>query len=175
MNIEIIAQIIGFIAFALGITAFLQKDDKKLRMIMTAQGLTLSLHFFLLGAHTGAALACISGIRNLMSVFSWGKKLAPFFYALILFMGWYTYESPVNLLPVFAGLIAVAAFFFLSGIRLRLALVCGSSLWLIHNIFVGSIGPSIMEAFMVCAGLYRTWKLSLEHKKAIGNDEALTP
>ena len=175
MSIKTIAQIIGFIAFGLGVTAFLQKDDKKLRLIMTAQGLTLSVHFLMLGAHTGAALACISGIRNGLSLFAWAKKLAPLFYALILFMGWYTYETPVNLLPVLAGLIAVSAFFFLSGIRLRIALVCGSSLWLIHNIFVGSIGPSIMEAFMVCAGIYRIWRLSIEHKRAIGNDASLTP
>ena len=175
MNTETIAQIIGFIAFALGITAFLQKDDKKLRLVMMAQALTLCVHFIMLGRHTGAAAVFITGVRNGVSVFGWAKKVAPLFFISVLGFGWYTYDSPVDTLPILAGIIGTTAFFYLSGIRMRLTLVMASSMWLIHNILVGSIGPALMEGFMMCAGVYRAYMLYVEHKRPVGNDEALTP
>lgn len=123
--------------------------------MMLAQAYTLCLHFLLMGAYTGAAAAFITGTRNGLSVFAWAKKLAPVFYAAILAFGWLTYQAPVDSLPVLAGLMGTTAFFFLSGISMRLCLVCASSLWLIHNIVIGSIGPSLMETGMIAAGLYR--------------------
>ena len=174
MSAEPIAQIIGFIAFALGVTAFLQKDDKKLRLIMMAQALTLCVHFILLGRHTGAASVFVTGVRNGVSVFGWAQKIAPVFFVAVLFFGWLTYDSPVDIFPILAGVIGTTAFFYLSGIRMRLTLVLSSSMWLIHNIIVGSIGPAFMEAFMMGAGIYRAYMLCVEHKTTKGNDEALT-
>lgn len=154
-----IAQTIGFIAFCLGVFSFVQKQDNYLRILMLAQAYTLCLHFVLMGAFTGAIAAFITGTRNGLSVFTWAKKLSPVFYAAILMFGWLTYQSPVDILPVFAGLMGTTAFFFLSHIPMRLTLVCASSLWLVHNIVIGSIGPSLMEAGMIVAGLYRITRM----------------
>ncbi|PZQ44313.1 MAG: YgjV family protein [Micavibrio aeruginosavorus] len=172
---EIIAQTIGFVAFALGVASFLQKKDINLKILLMIQAMTLCVHFILLGRYTGAVAVFITGVRNGLSLFGWAKKLAPLFYLSVLGFGWYTFDEWIDIFPILAGLIGTTAFFFLSGIRMRLTLVISSSMWLTHNILVGSIGPSIMEGFMVCAGLYRAYRLNIEHKRALGNDPALTP
>jgi hypothetical protein len=43
------AQLVGYIALALGITAFLQKSDDRLKFFNATQGLFYALHFILLG------------------------------------------------------------------------------------------------------------------------------
>ena len=174
MTTEFIAQIIGFIAFGLGILSFLQKKDRNLKILLATQAATLGLHFIMMGAYTGAASAFVASSRNILSLFARARKVTPGFYIAILGFGYYTYDSPIDIFPVTAGMISTTALFFLKGMTMRLGFVVSSGLWLIHNIVVGSIGPAFMEAFMMGAGVYRAYMLYVEHKKPAGSDEPLT-
>jgi hypothetical protein len=162
---QLIAQTIGFIAFALGVTAFFQKEDRRLRLFLFVQGTALSLHFILMGAHTGAILALLAGSRAGVTLFAWGKKLAPVYYIATIIVVVLTYESPVDLLPAIAGFLGITALFYLQGLTMRLAFLTGGVAWLTHNILVGSIGPSLMEAFMMSTISYRIYHMIREHKK----------
>ncbi len=175
MNIEIIAQIIGFIAFGIGVASFLQKDERKLRILLGASGATLCLHFVLLGAYTGAAAVFVTSTRNVLSIYGWAKKFAPLFYLAVIGFGWYTHDDLVDIFPVLAGICGTTTVFYLSGIKMRLGFIAGSSLWVVHNVMVGSIGPTLMESMMIGASAYRIYRMNIEHKRALGNDTALTP
>jgi hypothetical protein len=175
LTLEPIAQIIGFIAFGLGVAAFLQKQDRHLKILLTIQAATLGIHFILLGAYTGAASALVAAARNFLSLFGRAKNIAPLFYIAILGFGYCTYDSAVDVFPILAGLVSTTALFFLNGMTMRLFFVTSSGLWLIHNIAVGSIGPAFMEAFMMGAGLFRAYMLHTERNRSAGCGEALTP
>ena len=153
-SIYSVAQIIGFIAMICGIAACLHREDHKLKILMVAQGALLTIHFILLGAFTGAAGVCLAAIRAKLSMSPSNKRFAPLFYGMALILGILTYNSPVDILPVLANIIGTTAFFYAQDTKMRFLLLGGSITWLCHNLIVGSIGPSVMEAFISASLCY---------------------
>jgi hypothetical protein len=62
------AQIVGYVALALGVTAFLQKSDQRLKFFNATQGLVYSLHFVLLGSLPASASSLISSLRSFLAL-----------------------------------------------------------------------------------------------------------
>jgi hypothetical protein len=166
-TVYLIAQGIGFIAFFCGISAFFQKDDRTLKVLMVFQGLLLAAHFYMLGALAGAGGALISGTRTGFSLFHIGKFIAPVFYIAAIIIGFAAYQSPVDILPILGSIAGTTAFFYLSGLKMRCLLAVGTILWIIHNALVLSIGPFLMEVFMLSANIYRLRLLLKERKEVI--------
>ncbi len=149
----IFIQAIGFIAFGFGIWAFLQKDDKRLKIIQAIQSLILATHFFLLGSQ-GAVVACvITAIRNITALTSVAKTLAPLFILACIGLGLYRYNVWTDILPTLAVLVSTIGIFYLEKVPMRLCLLFATSMWIIHNAAVGSIGPFFMELFMFTANI----------------------
>jgi hypothetical protein len=51
--------------------------------------------------------------------------------------------------------------FFLQGLRMRVLMLCGTLLWLVNNVLVGSVGGSLLEACLVASNLWtisRLWR-----------------
>ena len=69
-----------------------------------------------------------------------------FFIFASLAAGYLTYERPINLIPIGTSLIGTTAVFFASNASLRLALGACSTLWLYHNVVVGSPVATVMES-----------------------------
>ena len=62
------AQLVGYIALALGITAFLQKSDDRLKFFNATQGLFYALHFILLGNLPASASSLTSSVRSFLAL-----------------------------------------------------------------------------------------------------------
>jgi Bacterial inner membrane protein. len=62
-----LAQSVGLLAFVIGISAFVQRNDQRLRTFLTLYCIVIGAHFFLLGAHTAAYAAWLSGFRSFVS------------------------------------------------------------------------------------------------------------
>lgn len=162
-----IPQLIGYIAFFFGIVAFLSKDDKKLKILLAIQSYTLSLHFFLLGASGGMIAAFINATRNLVTLKSRMKILAPYFIAFYIIFGAFKYTNIIDLLPIVGSTIATYAFFYLEKIPMRLCLLVTTSLWLVHNGLVGSIGPFLMEIIILIANGKTVMSMIKERNKGM--------
>src|SRR5512146_3080121 len=67
------AQLLGYVALVLGVSAFLQRDDRRLKLLIAAECFVYVAHFLLLGRPPAASSAGVSGVRNLLSVWfrSW--------------------------------------------------------------------------------------------------------
>ncbi|MTJ80891.1 MAG: YgjV family protein [Telmatospirillum sp.] len=139
------AQCFGYAAFALGVVAFLQRNDRRLKLLNASQCLVYTLHFMLLGNPPAAASSLVSGVRSLLAL----KTRSPWVAALILVIGivvgWIFVDGGYGWLPVIASSVATVAVFLLSGIPLRLALLVGTLCWLANNLLCGSIGGSLLE------------------------------
>lgn len=160
-------QGLGILAFILGVSAFLSKSDKLLKLLISIACFLISAHFILLGAYVGAGAAALGGTRAFMSIFQSAKPYAPIFFAAYVPLGYFYIEDWLDILPIMAGLIGTYSMFCLKKIPMRFGLLATSSLWLTHNILQGSIGPSLLEIFYICANAKTIHKMKDEENKPI--------
>ena len=161
-----LGQVLGGVSFALALIAYYQKSDVKLKALLTIVFLVHGAHFYFLGALVPAVLCGISAIRTLVSIVSSSFKLTLFFIAIIFVAGIFNYQTPIDLLVVLANIIGVYALFRLEGIKLRLGIVLGASLWLIHNALLGSIGGTLMEIFVISTNMLTMYRIDHGAKQA---------
>lgn len=154
-----LAQALGFVSFALGIAAFYQKDDKKLKVVMVVFNINHMVHFFLLGAVTAGFSALLSAFRTALSVKFQSKLLAYFFIGCNIAVGFYLTEQWLDLLPIAGACIGTYALFCLEGIKMRLAFLAGALCWLSNNIVVGSIGGTLLEATLLSVNVITMLRL----------------
>ncbi len=158
------AQGLGFVAFGLGVWAFLCKDDHRFKKFTIAYCAFLVPHFYLLGAIGAAMAVSISTVRTIFSLHGKFKNTAPIFILLYLILGVYRYEIWIDLLPIMGSAVTTFGLFYLKKIPMRLCCAFSSVLWLTHNVIVVSLGPIFMEALLLSANLYRIYGLYHDRK-----------
>lgn len=164
LSLPVVAQVIGVIALCFGVLAFQTKEDKRLKIFLILQSISLATHFYLLGAQGGATAASISFTRNVCAMFARLRHVAPLFIATYIVFGIINYERWVDVLPIMSAMFSTTAMFYLRGIPMRLFFLCSTILWLTHNAVVGSIGPFFMEVIIFFSNGYTI--LSLFRAKA---------
>ena len=161
-------QIIGYIAMALGIAAFSQKDDVWLKVLMVCMTAVLITHFVLLGTYVAAVSSFIAGSRAGLSLLPWVMKRRRSFtigyVALTCVLSALTYTQWLDVFPFMTAMIGSYALFYLSGLKLRYAFVVMGGLWMLHNILAQSYGPAVMEAFILTANLITIYRLMRDEK-----------
>lgn len=149
--IEIIAQLLGILGTIFAFISFQLKENKKFFILQSLSGCMFALNFLLLGAYTGCMLNFINIFRG--AVMLGGKKMhkAPWLIAiqaLYIVATILTYTNIFSVVALVAQLVGTLAMWSRNGKTIRvLQLFCVSPLWLVHNIFVFSIGGIICEVF----------------------------
>ena len=150
---ENLAQIIGILGTCAAFISFQLKENKKFFILQATSGLMFALNFLLLGAPTGCVLNLINIYRG--AVMAGGKRLhkLPFLIsiqAIYIIATVFTYTNIFSVIALTAQLIGTFAMWSGSGKTIRiLQLFCVSPLWLVHNIFVFSIGGIVCEVFNI--------------------------
>jgi hypothetical protein len=160
-----LAQLAGYLVLILGIIAYLQRVDWKLKLVDASQNFAYVVHFLLLGdsgAATSAAVACTC---SLVSIKIRSMTLALIFIAVNIALGLVFFHQWYELLSVLATCFTTWAMFMMSGIRMRLTILCATLLWLANNILCGSIGGTLMEVFIGTANVVTITKLCIERAK----------
>lgn len=147
------AQLVGYVAFVLGITAFLQRSDRRLKLLNAAQSLAYAAHFLLLGNLAAAASAVISSTRSLLATRWRSVWLAVFFVVLNVGVGAWVVTAWTGWLPVTASSLSTIAIFLMQGVRMRMTILVATLLWLVNNILSGSIGGTTLETFIAIANI----------------------
>jgi hypothetical protein len=153
------AQIFGYLAFALGVACFAQIDDRRFKVYMALECLSYAVHFALLGQPTAVASSLVSLGRSVAAIRSRSPWVAGFFIALSLSLGAWLQTGWLSLLPIAASCIGTTALFFLKGMQMRLLMLVGTLLWLANNLFVGSIGGSLLEATIAVTNIWTLMRL----------------
>ena len=112
------------------------------------------LHFALLGQWTASASATVSLGRSLAAVRYPYKSVGLFFMALSVACGLWLYTSWISWLPITASVLGTFALFFLTHVRMRLVMLSGTVLWLIHNYWVGSAGGTLLEGVLCIVNIF---------------------
>ncbi|MGY2572976.1 YgjV family protein [Vibrio sp. C8] len=161
-----LAQALGLVSFALGISTFYQKDDRKLKIIMLIFNMNHLLHYLLLGSMTSALSAALSAVRTGTSIYTSSRYVAAVFIVLGLSLGLGISNHWWDMWPIVGTVIGTFAVFMLRGIAMRIAFLVGGVCWLINNIIIGSIGGTMLEATLICVNLLTMYRLVRDEKKA---------
>ncbi|MBH0026421.1 YgjV family protein [Pseudoalteromonas sp. SWN29] len=152
------AQCLVAIATLLDLASFQFKSRSLILMCLFSSVLLTSVHFFILGHASAGSLMLIAAIRYLYCVFArktWVMLAFMLLSCLAVYFTWYSWLSGLALA---ATLIQTFASFQKNDLYLRLIMVVGTSLWISHNILVGSPIAVLMESLFMASnlvGLYR--------------------
>lgn len=165
MNISyIIGQSLGLIALCVGLTVFLQRSDRKLKYRLALYTAIMSCHFFLLNAYPAGISTALNSTRTIVSIYY--RRVLAMYVFMLLAMGLSLFKLThgMELLPIAGTLMSTYAFFKLRGLKMRYLMWVSTLCWTIYNIWLGSIGGSMIEGiFLIMNGVttYRLRKLVL--------------
>lgn len=156
-----LAQSVGLLAFVIGISAFVQKNDQRLRLFLTLYCAVIGMHFFLMGSSTAAFAAWLSGIRSFVSSRTRHVAVMTFFLLLVWILGIPNITQPIQWLTIIGTTLGTWALYREQGIRMRLMMLMGTVCWVTHNFTIGSIGGAMIEGsflFVNSHTIYRLWR-----------------
>jgi hypothetical protein len=158
------AQMVGYVALVLGVSAFLQKSDKRLKTLISCESLAYVVHFVLLANFTAAGSALVACLRTWASIKSRSPVLAAIFFCLSFAVGVFFAKSAVGWIPVVASCLATLAVFLMQGVPMRLVLLVCTLLWLANNLLSASIGGTVLEAMIASVNVTTIIRLTLERR-----------
>lgn len=155
----------GFLAMALVVTGYARTHDGTLRWVTFAGLAVFLVHMLLLGAWStagvmGLALFMLwSGYtgRPGLAKLGWGVNVA--LLPVLLALSAFGLATPLDALPVLAGIVLNTGFLFFSGHRLTAALVVGEALTVLNAFAVGSPYAAVANGVALAALAWRTARL----------------
>ena len=159
------AQLVGYVALVLGVSAFLQKSDTRLKVLIAAESIAYVVHFILLGNYPASGSALVSCVRNLTSIKSRAAVWIAVFIAINVAIGVIFAKGLTGWLPITASCLATVAIFRMHGVAMRIVLLVCTLLWLVNNALSGSIGGTVLEALIAVVNLSTIIRLSVEHMR----------
>lgn len=145
MSVYWIGQIIGIIAFFVGVTIFLHRTDNGFRGQLAIYSTMIGIHFFCMGANVAGVSALLNTTRTVISMRTRNTVVMVAFILLTLFFGIYHFKHPMEILPMFGTIISTWALFRTRGLTTRYILWFATACWTIYNAWLGSIGGSLTE------------------------------
>lgn len=160
-----LAQCMGYLSMALGVAAFLQRSDTRLKMLSGIQSLIYGVHFMMMGAPPAAVSAALSGVRTLWSIKTRSAWVAALMIVLMLGLGLYFNHGAAGLLPIAGSVVSTFAFFFMRGVPMRLVLFSCTVMWLANNIIAGSYGGIMLELFVLISNATTMGRMFIEKRR----------
>jgi len=154
MNLYWFAQAVGVLAFFVGITMFIKRDDRKFKLQLALYSGIIGCHFFLMGANAAGMSAVLNAVRTVISTRTRSIIVMFVFIFLTLALGLSQVKHAVELLPIIGTVISTWALFRTRGLTTRCVMWCSTAGWVTHNIWLGSIGGSLIEgSFLIVNGI----------------------
>ena len=157
-----LAQGVGVIAFLVGITTFINRDERRFKKQLSVYSAIIGVHFFLMGAWPAGSSAMLNSVRTLITLRTRSLWVMTLFIVLTGGLGIAKFHHPMELLPVIGTIVSTWALFRCTGLTTRCVIWCSTGCWVVHNLWLGSIGGSLIEgSFLVMNGLtiIRFWRM----------------
>ena len=158
MSVFMISQLLVGVALIFDLLSFQFKNRKYILLSIAAACFFMAAHFMLLDHWTAACLMWLSTFRYFVSGYTTSKKWMYFFLiATVIGTAW-TYSGYISFVSFGATFVLTLAAFCETDKRLREVSFLGVSLWIIHNILVGSPSAIALESLFLMSnavGYYR--------------------
>lgn len=147
------AQGVGVVAFLVGITTFFNRDERRFRLQLALYSSIIGVHFFLMGASTAGMSAELNAIRSVVATRTRNLWVMVLFIVLTLVLGVGELQHPLEVLPIVGTIASTWALFRCRGLTTRCVMWCSTACWVIHNLWLGSLGGSLIEgSFLLVNG-----------------------
>lgn len=167
----IVIQLIGFVALFLSVIAFRFRKHRSILLCRTASELVFALQYILLGAWTAAAMDFISVIRNSLytSFVKRNRSTTPViigFGIFVVIVGIVSFDGAISLLPIASKLLTTVSYGLKNEKWLRIITLPSCILWIIYNIFVGSIAGVVADSMTLVSLLISMYQYDLKKQPA---------
>lgn len=153
MTVYWIAQSLGGLAFLVGITMFFNRNERGFKYQLSGYSTIMSIHFFMMGASAAGMSVLLSAIRTVTSIWWRSIWVMMVFITLTLILATINIKHPIEILPIAGTIASTWAMFRTHGLKMRSIMWCSTACWVTHNIWIGSIGGSLIESsFLVMNG-----------------------
>lgn len=147
------AQSVGVLAFFVGITMFFNRNDRRFKQQLSAYSAIIGVHFLLMGANPAGMSALLNAVRTLITLKTRNQWVMVVFITLTLILGIGKAKHLMELLPIVGTVASTWALFRTSGLKTRCIMWGSTCCWVIHNVWLGSIGGSLIEgSFLLMNG-----------------------
>lgn len=152
-----IGQLLGLVAVLLTFISYQAKTQKQILLIQTAATLFMALHYALIGASSGLSLNVICLLRNITYFFKekrpFSSPVIPYLFsaAMVVYgiLTWQAFYSCFIIVGLAINTVALSR----TPQTLRKSILLTSTLVLIYNIFVFSIGGIINEIVAITSSV----------------------
>lgn len=157
-------QIIGVMAFIITAFGFFQKDEKKLKTILTVSGLFWMGNFWLLGSYTSFYITLINTIRQLASrvmhdsTYKKRLQLTYFFVVITILSGVLSWQNWVSFFPTCAATITTISLFLWESKRMRIGLLFAEFSWTVNNLYYMNFGGLFADGLNIPLLIYHIIK-----------------
>jgi hypothetical protein len=149
----LLSQALIGIAIVFDMLSFQFRQRARILACLVVAGVLITAHFVLLQRWTAAGLMVIATTRFLVGIFSTAPLLKYLFAICALGVGVFTYAGLTSVLSCAGSLIQTFGAFSPSDRRLRQLMMLGTSVWLLHNVLIGSPAAVLMELLFLGSNL----------------------
>lgn len=167
----LLIQGIGFIAVVLSIAVFQVNKRNRMLVLNIAASLLYTLHFFLLGATTGAAMNFLNAIRYLVF-----RKVKPskqnswILYIFVLAAGaatTLTWQGLFSLLAMVGTILSTIAYWPAKPRTIRRIALTVPPFWFSYNAVAGSFAGMFVEVFLLVSNLIGQYRFDYKQRGII--------
>ena len=170
MATQIWASVMGVLGIGANAIIYQQKTGSRLLLWKLISDIFWALHYFILGAYSGAAIACVGIVRE--SIFmnkrhAWARSQLwlLLFAALSVTSTALTWKSAMNIFPGLAALISVFGFRMAIPRLSRFLALPISACMLTYNIYVLSYVGIVSEILVIISAIFALVKAEAEIRK----------
>jgi len=159
----VVSQIFGLFGILISLFIYVFRSRRSILLCKFGSDVCWGMHYFLIGAYSGAALNVIAMLREAV-FYNKEKKWAAskiwlyIFLALTILSGIISWESYVSLIPVIGSSLIVISFWCTNPFHIRIIAIPAQLLWTVYNIIhcspLGTIS-SVISLVSIGIGLYR--------------------
>lgn len=166
-------QLIGLLAFCMLVLSFYRKDAKSILMFQSTANFAYAIHYFLLGAISGAYISLISILRNILLLIAKKNKILIAFLIVILYIVITVlfYEGIHSILPMAANSIYIIAILKDNKMSLLKGQLIGSVLWFTYGASVSSYVEMIAQVILAISVITQIKKLNCDVKGVMNDKE----
>lgn len=161
---EVLGQILGLISFGIAFAVYQMKDRKSLIITQTLLVIVVSIHYFCLKAYPAMAMNLFCIVRNLIyyrkDIFKC-KYIPVIVSVAIMIVGIFTSSDMWSILVIVGLTVNTYCLSFANIQNFRFSILFTSSIILIYDIIVYSLGGILMECISITSamiGIFRSRK-----------------
>ncbi len=164
MSDFVISQTLVGFAILLDTASFQFKKREHVLFILFVSGGFIGFHFYLLEQYTPSALILISMTRYLLSIFWTTNVLKYLFLSASLTATLFTYSGVISILAFCGTTCHTFGAFSPDNKVMRLWMVLGTLLWIVHNFIVWTPMGVLMEVLFLGSNLLGYYRLYLKNQ-----------